>query len=59
MAQRPPTVVIPVILAALVSIVPVHGAIPTLFWASFPVLPNETVVIAGSGFSQGEFARSI
>jgi hypothetical protein len=28
-----------------------HAVSPVLFWASFPVLPNETVVIAGSGFA--------
>jgi hypothetical protein len=32
-------------------VVGTHAVPPVLFWASYPVLPNETVVIAGSGFA--------
>ena len=44
-------------LAALLGgVAQTEASAPVLFWASFPVLPNETVVIAGAGFptAQGE-----
>ena len=46
-------------LLAKPEFVDVHDATPPiLFWASYPVLPNETVMLAGGGFERTTIASS-